>query len=165
MDELAYIELMGPKNFLTWSKENPIWWISYRTTIAGGWSDDDRIEWEACGAKYIIFFDHTRDDEARLFALRVLERDSHFKAVKVSKFARDGEKIMVFIGKDDKRKKKLTHYAKEFDFIMWSVTGIDDKSPLEQHLNDKYAEYIKCLAMAFRGMEDDGGVRVNQTPF
>ena len=164
MDEI-YLDLIGPKRFLTWSKETPIWWISHRTTVPGVFDAADMEEFNACGAKYILFFDHTREADARLFALRVLERDEIFKSVKVSKFARDGEKIIVFLGKDGTRRKLLTEFAKQFDFVLWDVKGKGDNTPLENHLNDKYAEYIKCLAIAFRGMEGDGAVNVNATPF
>ena len=155
---------MGPKRFLTWSKENPIWWMSYRTVIPGRWNKEDVEEFNDCGAKYILFFDHTKENDARLFSLRVLERDDHFKAVKVSKFARDGEKIIVFLGKDGKRKEKIHHLAKQFDIVLWDVRGLDHLSPAEKSLDDKYSEYLKCLAMAFRGMED-GSVKVNGLQF
>lgn len=164
-EEGFYDEALGGKLFMSWSKENAMWWISYRTTKAGSFDAADIAEWKKCTVKYIIFFDHTKEEEARLFSLRILERDSHFKAVKVSKFARDGEKIIVFIGKDDTRKKKVSELANEFGFALWEVRDIDTNAPLEQHLEDKYGEYLRYLSQAFRGMEGDGGVRVNATPF
>lgn len=153
-----YNELLGPQKFLTWSQDNGIWWALYRTTICGSWLVTDAQEFVSCTARYIIFFDHTKDSEARLFAIRVLERDGYFKACKVSNFARDGEKVMVFLGKGAKRKAQMDAVCKEMGFILHSIRYPGDLTETETELSNKYDEYLKCLQMAFRNMDPSGAV-------
>ena len=158
--DTVYDELLGPKRFLPWSKENAMWWMCFRTTNAGHWSKSDAQEFNKCTRKYLIYFDHALSDDAALFALRVMERDNHFKAAKVSKFARDGEKVMVFLAKDDTRKRKMADVCKEVGFVLWGCRDIGDMNPVEKMLSDKYDEYLHCLSMAFRKMDPQGNVRV-----
>lgn len=161
----VYDELLGPKRFLTWSKENPMWLCCYRTQIAGHWSALDIKEFQECQCKYIIFFDHSRQDDAWLFVHRVMERDSHFKAAKVSKFARDDVKIIVFLGRDNTRKKKIADVCQQMGFELAAARPKDHMTDLETAMADKYKEYLYYLAKAFEKMSPDGMVEVKSIDF
>lgn len=154
MNEI-YDEILGPKSFFVWVKENPLWWICYRTVVAGHWKQDDVTEFNQSRARYFIYFDHSMTNDACLFARMILERDRYFKAVKVSKIARDGEKVMVFIGKGSERIRHLKTLSQKFGFDFWGVRDKNDLTDYEKTMNKKYDEYLFNLGMAFRNTQQD----------
>jgi len=144
-------EFIGPKQFRTWSEEKALWWILWRTHAGGHWSDDDKREFVECKAKYLIYLDHTIDHRARELAIYLLDRFSFFKGAKVSKYARDGEKVLVLLGRDDSYKVALAEFVKKWNMLLWGVKSAKYVSPHEKQANAKWGTYINYLSKAYSG--------------
>ena len=142
-------EYNGPKQFRTWSEEKPLWWILWRTHAGGHWNDDDRREFLLMKAKYLIMFDHTQDARAREVAVHILDREPFFKGAKVSKFARDGEKTMVLLGRDASHRDAVAEFIKPLGMLLHSIKPAQYVSDAEKQANAKWGQYLHNLARAY----------------
>lgn len=149
MTRQVNIDFNGPKVFNTWSQTKPLWWLLWRTTRAGSFDDDDRKEFEACKAKYLIFFDHADEGKAKEFAIHILDRYAFFKAAKVSVYARDNEKTLVLLGRDDSYRDSIKRFAQVWGLALWGVKSATYVSEAEKQANAKWGTYLHRLARAF----------------
>lgn len=159
--DLEFTEILGPKRFLTWTVENPMWWVLHRTTNAGHFDVEDAKEFNQCTGKFLVFFDHTKEADARLLAIKILDRIDRFKSAKVSKFAVDGEKILVFLAKDGKLKNRIESACNVFGFKLYGFVGKNAaKTKQEIEMSKKWDEYLTCLANAFKPMTEHRGPEI-----
>ena len=156
-----YTEILGPAKFRSWSRETPTWWFLYRTNISGCHSLEEKKVFDKCSTNYYVFFDHSMDADARLLAIRVMDRDDTFMAAKVSKFARDGEKVLVFLGKDDSRRHKLASVCSETGFKLALVRPHGEKTENEKLLDQKYNDYLTYLSRAFAPTVRSPGIHID----
>lgn len=143
------LNIAAPKLYPIWSDERPLWWICYRTKTPGTFAEVDAVEFNACKAKYLIFFDHSLHDKAQELAIFFLTRYSFFKAAKVSKYARDGEKSLVLLGRDDRCKDSVADIAKQWGMLLYIVKDAKDPSDHEKQANALWGTYLHRLARAF----------------
>lgn len=142
-------DFIGPVHFRSWSEDKPLWWILWRTDSPGRWNNDDRREFMGCKAKYLIYLDHTIDTKARELALYLLGRFKFFKGAKVSKYARDGEKVLVLLGRDDSYRDAIVEFLKNWEMLLWGVKPAHYMSEHEKEANARYGTYITQLARAY----------------
>ena len=145
----AKIDFTSDTKFRTWSREGPLWWILYRTQKPGSFNELDARQFNCCATKYLIFLDHSLDATARELAIYLLDRFDHFKAAKVSKFARDGEKVLVLLANDDRYYDSLGQFVKSWNMLLWRVKPAHEQSDHEKRANAMWGDYITKLALAF----------------
>ena len=141
-------EFIGKKIHRSWGEEKPLWWILWRTHAGGHWNDEDKNEFMACKAKYLIMLDHTHDTKARELALYLIDRFTFFKGAKVSKFARNGEKTLVLLGRDDSLRDSLAEFVKQWNMVLWGVKDAKYVSDAEKQANAQWGDYLHKLARA-----------------
>ena len=144
-------DFIGRKQFNTWGEEKTLWWILWRTHVGGHWNDDDKKEFFECQVKYLIYFDHTLDTKARELSIYLLDRFTFFKGAKVSKYARDGEKVLVLLAKDDSYMDALASFVKNWGMLLWGVKPAHYVSPHEKQANALWGTYLQRLALAYGG--------------
>ncbi len=147
-------DFVGPKRFRTWSKENELWWVLWRTVDPGSFGVPDKKTFEACKAKYLIYLDHSHDQRAREMALHILDRCSFFMGAKVSKFARDGEKVLVMIGRDERYHDSIARYAKLHGMLLFGVKPAGEGTPHEIQAQATWGLYLKQLARAYAPIDE-----------
>lgn len=153
IDEILFHEVLGPQRFLIWSKENEMWRTFYRTIIPGQWSIDDVEEFKKCQCIYEFHFDHSRNDDAQLFSLLVMQRCQNFKAAKVSKLAVNNMKVMIFLGHSPDYKNKINTLATKCSFDLPKIRARGEhESAVEKFTKTKFGEYMANLRKAFAPM-------------
>jgi len=140
---------IGKPIYRTWSEDKALFWLLWRTGAPGAWQEPDIREFKACKCKYMIFFDHTLDQKARELAIYLLDRFTFFKGAKVSKYARDGEKVLVLLGRDESYRDALAEFVKQWEMVLWGVKPAHYVSDHEKQANARYGDYITKLAHAF----------------
>ena len=142
--------------YRTWVRERPLWWIMYRTEKPGSFTDNDADEFNKCKGKYIIFFDHVYDPHARELSLYLLDRFSHFKLAKVSKVARDGEKTLVLLAKDNRLYDSLKEFITKWsdgNMVLFKFQAKDDETEHEKMTAFMWNDYLTKLSRAFKPPE------------
>jgi hypothetical protein len=141
-------------DFTTWSKESPLFWVLWRTRLGGQFTEFDKDAFLACKARYHLYLDHTLDRKAREFAIHVLDRCEHFVCAKLSKVARDGEKILILQAKDNSHFDSLKEFAKVWGLYLHKCADIKEATSHEEQANRKAGEYLMKLGRAFKTKDD-----------
>lgn len=141
-------DFTGPTKYRTWSKENELWSCMWRTEVPGGFNLKDKKVFESCKAKYMIYLDHTKERDALGFMRHVLDRCDFFMGAKLSKFARDGEKVIVLIGKDATYRDAISRFAQICGFTFFKVKPAGEDTAHETHAQNTWGKYLTCLARA-----------------
>jgi len=151
LDDWAFNQVLGVQRFLVWSKDNALHRIFYRTTVAGHWSKDDIDEFNKLGCIYEIHLDHSHDEIAQQFALKILERCDTFKAAKLVKLAVNDMKVLTLLGRDSKMKDKIIHLCRQCDFDFGRIRYANEPmSKQESETMERARQYLGSLAMAYK---------------
>lgn len=150
MSIIAFEEILGPRIYFIWSKENALWRTFFRTKLAGHWSAEDAKEFLGLGCLYEIHLQHGNDQAGHEFCLNVLERCNNFKAAKYSKLAINDIKAIVLLGRSSKYRDKIDQLAKAYGFQLTRIRSrTDHPSRNEEESRKKFREYMNSIVNAF----------------
>jgi hypothetical protein len=147
---LPFDEVLGPRRFFIWSKENELYRTFFRTEFAGHWTEKDVHEFINLKTIYEIHLQHGQDEIAHSFCLHVLERSENFKAAKYSKIALNNMKVLCLLGKSSNQRSQIQELANYFNFKLERVRSrTDAPSSNESESRKKFREYLKATILAF----------------
>jgi hypothetical protein len=127
------------------SRENPLWWTLTR-------ADLKPAEFLKARGKYLIYGDHKYERQMRELCIYLIDRYKHFIAAKVSKYAIDGEKLIVLLSPDNSWYDELAELCKVHNFLLYRYKHLAENIPTdhERDARDRWGNYITNLSKGLR---------------